>query len=54
VASDYGYDLFLRTFDEDGYAEPDLAYIQLKAAAAIRQIRAVKQSLRKPILRGQS
>ncbi len=29
--SDYGYDLVLFTYDEQGYIEPDEAYLQLKA-----------------------
>ena len=35
LTSDYGFDLLLRTFDEDGYAEPDLVWIQLKAAESL-------------------
>ena len=29
---DYGYDLILSTFDEEGYAEPGVAFLQLKAS----------------------
>ncbi len=29
---DYGYDLVLYTYDEQGYVEPGLAYLQLKAS----------------------
>jgi hypothetical protein len=29
--ADYGYDLILETYDAEGYPEPDLAYMQLKA-----------------------
>jgi hypothetical protein len=32
---DYGYDLILETFDEDGFVEPGLAYLQLKATDEI-------------------
>jgi len=35
VDRDYGYDLQLYTFDAVGYAEPSLAYLQLKAAEAL-------------------
>jgi hypothetical protein len=31
LGSDYGYDLMMWTFDEDGYAEPSIVYFQLKA-----------------------
>ncbi|HVS38533.1 MAG TPA: DUF4365 domain-containing protein [Gemmataceae bacterium] len=31
LGSDYGYDLVMRTFDEEGYAEPGSVYFQLKA-----------------------
>jgi hypothetical protein len=30
--SDYSYDLVMRTFDEEGYAEPGSVYIQVKAS----------------------
>lgn len=29
---DYGYDLVLYTFDENGYVEPSMAFLQLKAS----------------------
>ena len=32
VASDYGCDLTMMTFDDEGYAEPGLAFLQLKAS----------------------
>ena len=32
LATDYGYDVFMVTYDEEGYAEPDLVYLQLKAS----------------------
>lgn len=35
---DYGYDLFLLTYDEQGYAEPGLACLQLKAAEALQAV----------------
>lgn len=35
VAPDYGYDLMLMTFDDRGYAEPDVAFLQLKAAESL-------------------
>ena len=34
VASDYGYDLFVITFDDKGHVEPDLICVQLKASDA--------------------
>jgi hypothetical protein len=34
VEKDYGYDLLVSTFDEQGYLEPGLIYIQLKASDA--------------------
>jgi hypothetical protein len=33
--NDYGYDLFLITFDEQGYAEPGGVYLQLKASETL-------------------
>jgi hypothetical protein len=36
LEKDYGYDLILLTFDEKGYAEPDLVYLQLKAAEKLQ------------------
>src|SRR6266404_7953152 len=38
LSSDYSYDLLLRTFDEAGYAEPGLVYIQLKAAESLQAV----------------
>jgi hypothetical protein len=35
LAPDYGYDLILFTFDEEGYAEPGVAFLQLKASEAL-------------------
>jgi hypothetical protein len=32
---DYSYDLLLRTFDEEGYPEPGLVFIQVKAAEGL-------------------
>lgn len=31
LGSDYGYDLMMWTFDEEGYVEPGQIYVQLKA-----------------------
>jgi hypothetical protein len=36
LGSDYGYDLVLFTFDDQGYVEPGLVYIQLKAAETLQ------------------
>ncbi|HEX5273248.1 MAG TPA: DUF4365 domain-containing protein [Gemmataceae bacterium] len=36
--SDYGYDLTLITFDEDGYIEPASVYFQLKASDSLRAV----------------
>ena len=38
VEKDYGYDLLLFTFDEQGYAEPGLVSLQLKAAEYLRAV----------------
>jgi len=38
LESDYGYDLLLFTYDEDGYLEPGLVYLQLKAAESLRAV----------------
>jgi hypothetical protein len=38
VESDYGYDLVLSTYDEHGYLEPGLVYLQLKAAESLRPV----------------
>src|SRR3954463_16247178 len=35
LGSDYGYDLMLFTFDEQGYPEPGLVYLQFKAAETL-------------------
>jgi hypothetical protein len=36
LASDYGYDLVLYTYDEQGYAEEGAAYLQLKASEKLK------------------
>jgi hypothetical protein len=38
LSSDYSYDLLLRTFDEQGYTEPGLVYIQVKAAESLQSV----------------
>ena len=38
VARDYGYDLILFTFDEEGYAEPGFLFVQLKAAETLTEV----------------
>ena len=38
IEKDYGYDLVLFTYDEQGYAEPDFLFIQLKAAESLQAI----------------
>jgi hypothetical protein len=38
LEKDYGYDLFLFTFDEQGYAEPGLVSLQLKAAETLQAV----------------
>ncbi len=38
LGSDYGYDLFMCTFDEDGYAEPGIVLFQMKAAESLRAV----------------
>ena len=35
VTSDYGYDLLMTTFDDAGYAEPGVVYLQVKASEAL-------------------
>lgn len=35
LAVDYGYDLVMQTFDEQGYAEPGLVFFQLKATESL-------------------
>jgi hypothetical protein len=37
VVSDYGYDLIVWTFDEQGYAEPGAIYAQFKATETLEQ-----------------
>ena len=36
---DYGYDLFVETYDEDGYIENDVIRIQLKATDRLEKLR---------------
>ncbi len=38
LTPDYGYDLVLFTYDEQGYIEPGSAYIQLKAAETLQAV----------------
>src|SRR5205085_2337634 len=38
LSSDYGYDLLLFTYDEQGYAEPGLVCLQLKAREALQTV----------------
>ena len=38
VERDYGYDLFLSTYDEQGYLEPGMTNLQLKAAETLKRI----------------
>lgn len=33
-AADYGYDMFITTFDDTGHMEPGLIYVQMKASDA--------------------
>src|SRR5882672_10854813 len=35
---DYGYDLLLFTYDEQGYVEPDFVSLQLKAAESLQAV----------------
>ncbi len=35
---DYGYDLLLFTYDEQGYAEPGFLFLQLKAAESLQPV----------------
>jgi hypothetical protein len=37
LSSDYGYDVFMSTFDEDGYVEPGSVYFQFKAQESLDQ-----------------
>ena len=38
LSSDYGYDLLMSTFDEQGYVEPGSVYFQLKAKEVLDEI----------------
>lgn len=38
LGSDYGYDLLMCTFDEQGYAEPGMVFFQMKAAETLQAI----------------
>jgi hypothetical protein len=38
VHSDYGYDLVLFSYDENGYLEPGLVFLQVKAAESLRAV----------------
>jgi hypothetical protein len=38
LSTDYSYDLLMRTFDPNGYAEPGLVYLQLKAAESLQAL----------------
>jgi hypothetical protein len=38
LSSDYGYDLVMWTFDEDGYAESGLVYFQFKAMERLQVV----------------
>src|SRR5262249_27317104 len=37
LGSDYGYDLIVWTFDEEGYAEPGAIYLQFKAMEQLEE-----------------
>jgi Domain of unknown function (DUF4365) len=37
LTPDYGYDLLLFTYDEQGYPDPGMAFMQLKAAETLKQ-----------------
>ena len=37
LGSDYGYDLFLSTYDEHGYVEPSVVCLQIKAAESLQR-----------------
>ncbi len=37
MVQDYGYDLLLLTYDEEGYIEPGVAFLQLKASEKLRR-----------------
>ena len=36
LSTDYSYDLIMRTFDDEGYAEPGVVYFQLKASESLQ------------------
>ena len=38
LEKDYGYDLILFTFDNQGYVEPGLIRVQLKAAESLKPV----------------
>src|SRR5262245_24924936 len=38
LEKDYGYDLLLFTYDEQGYSEPDFLSLQLKAAESLQTV----------------
>lgn len=38
IDHDYGYDLLLFTYDEQGFAEPDFVAIQIKAAESLKAV----------------
>ena len=38
MEKDYGYDLLLFTYDEQGYSEPDFLSVQLKAAESLQAV----------------
>ena len=38
LGSDYGYDLLMSTFDEQGYVEPGSVYFQFKAMEALKVV----------------
>jgi hypothetical protein len=38
LEKDYGYDLILFTYDEQGYVEPGLVWLQLKAAETLQAV----------------
>src|SRR6266704_1257304 len=35
---DYGYDLLLSTYDQDGYLEPGSIYLQVKASETLKRL----------------
>jgi hypothetical protein len=37
LTPDYGFDLILFTYDDQGYAEPEVAFLQLKASETLTQ-----------------